>query len=44
MAAVSVKRSIDNRPIFYSEWHRKGIIKVRHLRQDDSNNFLTLLE
>ena len=34
---------IDNSPVFYPEWHYKGITKVKHLK-DDSNNFLSLLE
>ena len=34
---------IDNCPIFYPEWHRKGVTKVKHLK-DDSDNFLSLLE
>ena len=34
---------IDNSPVFYPEWHYKGITEVKHLK-DDSNNFLSLLE
>ena len=34
---------IDNHPVFYPEWHRKGITKVKHLK-DNSNNFLSLFE
>ena len=34
---------IGNHPVFYPEWHRKGITKVKHLK-DDSNNFLSLFE
>ena len=30
-------------PVFYPEWHYKGITKVKHLK-DDSNNFLSPLE
>ena len=34
---------IDNCPVFYPEWHRKGTTKVKHLK-DNSNNFLSLFE
>ena len=34
---------INDNPIFYKEWYRKGIIKVKHLRNSDEN-FLTLAE
>ena len=34
---------IDNHPVFYPEWHRKAITKVKHLK-DNSNNFLSLFE
>ena len=44
MAKLVVMIRINIRPIFFPEWHCRGIIKVRHLRQDDSNNFSFLLE
>ena len=34
---------INDNPIFYKEWYRKGIIKVKHLRNRDENS-LTLAE
>ena len=34
---------INDNSIFYKEWYRKGIIKVKHLRNRDEN-FLTLAE
>ena len=33
---------ISNCPVFNSDWNRKGIVKVRHLK-DDHNNFLSLI-
>ena len=44
MAQLVVMIRINIGPIFFPEWHCRGITKVRHLRQDDSNKFLTLLE
>ena len=35
---------IDNHPVFYPKWHRKGITKVKHSVKDNSNNFLYLFE
>ena len=32
---------IENKPVFYKEWHAKGVTKVKHL-MDDSDNFLSL--
>ena len=34
---------INDNPIFYKEWYRKGIIKVKHLKNRDKNS-LTLAE
>ena len=31
------------RPLFFPEWHEKGIIQVKNLK-DDSNNYLTALQ
>ena len=32
---------IENKPVFYKEWHTKGVTKVKHL-MDDNGNFLSL--
>ena len=32
---------IENKPVFYKDWHFKGVTKVKHL-MDDSGNFLSL--
>ena len=32
---------IANKPVFYKDWHAKGVTKVKHL-MDDSGNFLSL--
>ena len=32
---------IENKPVFYKDWHLKGVTKVKHLMYD-SGNFLSL--
>ena len=34
---------VNNRPLFFPEWHKKGITQVKNLK-DDSNNYLSLTE